>query len=184
MQTAKRLSLYGQQRDWIYAVRIMRTGNIKIGFTSSIGDRLKVLKSKYQSDIEPLGLMPGTFQQERALHKQLSASRAMASDNFEEYHATPEIMDLIANGMLHPHQIYDASFPLISIYEGPTPGAPKPLTLSAVDRACHQIMTRNERPSKQKSCLINRVRRERERGHDMSQAIAIIKDRLGLEIAI
>lgn len=53
----------------IYAIQAGKGGSIKIGFSASPENRIRELSTGVPHAIKPLGVMEGTVQEERALHK-------------------------------------------------------------------------------------------------------------------
>lgn len=88
----------------IYAARIHRTGLIKIGFTASIRNRMLDLRSQQRSDVDLLGVVDGTYQDEDTIHKQLVTSRAQIKGR-EIYHDTEEVRAFIASRLSLPQDL-------------------------------------------------------------------------------
>jgi len=72
----------------IYAFRC-HDGMIKIGYSAELNKRRMTLKFTW-ADL--LGFMPGTIEDERALHRRLAPSLARGS---EYYHATSDVLDVV-----------------------------------------------------------------------------------------
>jgi len=78
----------------IYFLRSPETGLIKIGTTRDYHTRLSHLIMEY-GDLELLGLMDGSYEEETALHHQFAEVRQGRSEWFEK---CPELMAYIADG--------------------------------------------------------------------------------------
>lgn len=77
----------------IYFVRAVdEIGPIKIGTTIRLSARLKQLESEYGVPLHLLGVLPGSFAEERALHDKFSHLQA----DGEWFLWAPELMDFIA----------------------------------------------------------------------------------------
>lgn len=75
----------------LYAVRL--DGEIKIGCTANLDNRLHNLRCINQaSRVELLACLPGTFEQERAIHHRLKQHR---SHGVEYYRPTAEVMAVV-----------------------------------------------------------------------------------------
>jgi hypothetical protein len=72
----------------LYAIRLP-DGIIKIGHTADIKNRRKFFGAKPE-DI--LAVLPGTYEQEQELHRQLKPSRARG---WEYYHPTEQVLDVV-----------------------------------------------------------------------------------------
>lgn len=87
-QRETRTSIARECGPVVYAARLA-DGVIKIGFTKNIGDRLRYLGCNFEG---LLALVPGTLDDERAIHARLVAHRARGR---EYYHPVPEVLDAV-----------------------------------------------------------------------------------------
>jgi len=174
-------------RYWVYAVRILESGLIKIGRTRSICNRVSSLKLVLKTDIELIGIMPGGCRDEYRVHQSLVGSHAdHPVYTTEVYHPTKEVIDLILSEFKAPEHYFGAGFNRVNIYK-PCGDNRARITIESVNRVTNMIKRATDKGVDQHfriSRLQSRVKNEHKQGHDMSQAIAIIKDRLGLEIAV
>lgn len=77
---------------WVYFIRAVQTGRIKIGFSSSPERRLKELEYGCPEDLELVTKIPGSFFREHDLHRQFAAHRARG----EWFEPAPELLAYIA----------------------------------------------------------------------------------------
>lgn len=172
--------LYGGPTQWIYAARIVRTGRIKIGFTIDIARRIAGLRTQFRSDVEILGLMEGSMDLERAIHRQSAAScdPARGKRSCEVYLPTEHMLSFIRRQMRHPSRIPGLNLPVYTPFNGQ-----KPLTPVAVKRICDRILapasSQERREKNREICLYSRIRRDHELGRDVSVPIAAIERYLG-----
>ena len=59
----------------VYLIRNMETGNLKIGFSTNVDERIKILKCGIGADVEIISQKPGTFKDESALQKRFIKDR-------------------------------------------------------------------------------------------------------------
>lgn len=86
---------------YIYAVRILRSGHIKIGHTKSPYYRLPNLRGAYKSEIEVIGVMIASYEQEKQIHRLLKPHLAGVHPNPKEtYHPAAEVLAFIAQSMV------------------------------------------------------------------------------------
>jgi len=71
----------------VYAARL-KDGTIKIGFTTDIANRMSALGGWKAV----LGFVPGTFEDEQDIHRQLRSHRKRGR---EYYHPTPEVIGVV-----------------------------------------------------------------------------------------
>lgn len=83
-----RTALAREVGDVVYAVRC-RDGAIKIGWTSNIRNRIRELRVPLDGI---LALVPGTLEDEQAVHAGLVEHRAHGR---EFYHPTPEVIAVV-----------------------------------------------------------------------------------------
>lgn len=79
--------------DVLYAIRNTATGAIKIGISGNPEKRISDLQRPMTDRLELLGSMPGTFEEERALHRRF----ADAGLGGEWFRPTKEVMEWVAS---------------------------------------------------------------------------------------
>lgn len=76
---------------WVYFIRAVQTGRIKIGFSLDPSRRLRELEFGCPEDLELITQIPGSFFRERGLHKRFAVHRARG----EWFEPAPELLDYI-----------------------------------------------------------------------------------------
>jgi hypothetical protein len=191
MSAAERAAEYlrkaKEANGWIYAARILNTGRIKIGFTKGLNYRIHNLRSHFRSEVEILGVMHANIASERQIHSRFKAH--LANDPLskrEVYLPAQEILDFIQQNMTTP-EASGAQKPPGKPYQ------PRPANSYFIGRlGCInlcidiQFMRRYGHPEREKELtekIARRIRERAESGRDVSEMIAIVRDRLGLDLA-
>lgn len=164
------------REQWIYAARIVRTGDIKIGHTVNIDKRIDLLRGQFKSDIELIGLTSGTIDMERCIHKQSAAHNVRYDECHKEVYApAPAIMDFISREMQSPAEVFGDDYRVYTVYKGQAP-----LTEKAVEAICQRVFAVPQKKDKNRSiCLFSRIRKQMCAGDDVMPLIQIMKRHYG-----
>lgn len=86
------------RKTWVYAIRVLKENIIKIGVTCRLRPRMLDIRAERGSDIVLIGIMPGSRADEQRFHKALKNSQFLR----EYYNDTQEVQDFV-NKHLIPH---------------------------------------------------------------------------------
>lgn len=172
----------------IYAVRVIKTGKIKIGFTRKLHRRLINLRSRYQSSIEVLGLVHGSVDEEKEFHKILAPS--LAGDwgiygwDKELYKPTEKVLSFVAHYLQSPESL-GIVIPEKALHKQRNMEIYK-LTPPKVEDYCNRITSgiSHRAESRAWTYLKIRLRETANAGYDITPLLAIIKDRLGVDVEV
>lgn len=89
-----------RNKSFVYAARIIKNGTIKIGVSGNLQSRVIGLRSNCSSAIELIGVMPGSYPDEKRHHRKLKASRVSR----EIFRDTPEVQDFIKTHLMPPER--------------------------------------------------------------------------------
>lgn len=177
----------------IYVALILRTGLIKIGFTRCLRNRMEGLKSQFRSDIQILGVTSAgksTDSREYKVHQMLRDSWAegQIESSREVYHVTQQVQSFIDLHTIPPHKLFH-DFPAIDRHT-PYHERRGRLTPEKIHAACDDLIKRRDvyghtlRSSRSLRFMLGRIRREHAAGHDMTEALAIVRDRLNITVEL
>lgn len=73
----------------IYFAQVRGQDAIKIGFSTAVKDRMRAIRSYWQIDVDLLGTLPGTMEDERWFHRMLDWSRDHGRRGNEFFYYAP-----------------------------------------------------------------------------------------------
>lgn len=169
----------------VYAVRVHRLGAIKIGHTQNLFARLSTLKTTYLSDVEILGVLPGSRADEARIHDRLANSLFPETPNSKElFSPTSEVMAFISREMTPPAEAYHNYNPYFSRYQ------PRfALTRTFIDGQCSKALEMERELGAEtgrlyKRILVHEIKQKHTQGLDVSLAVQIVKEQLGIDIEL
>jgi len=170
----------------IYAVRLLSSGLIKIGFTEGLYDRLKSLRYIYKTEVELLGVMPGTIHDEQEFH---TLNQESCAKGREVYHFTPAIDSFIKHYLQSPESL-GITLKAVRPY-APLNMASNRLTPEKTAAHCDRILRDRESPCDWQHRAAHtdtlrlkaRLRQTQAAGYDIAPLLAIVRERLGLDLA-
>jgi hypothetical protein len=85
-----------RRKTYIYAARIVKNGEIKIGISADVHRRLSLLRAERGSRVELIGVTPGARINERLAHRVLATSNSRG----EYFNDTPQVQGFIKSYLL------------------------------------------------------------------------------------
>lgn len=171
---------------YIYAVRILRSGHIKIGHSKSPYYRLPCLRGVYKSEIEVIGMMVAPHEREMQIHRSLKAHRVGTHPNPKEtYHPVDEVLGFIRQNMVSPADLG------LNLDLPTRPYEPRPADYHIIkergvknlirDIRCSQRYGIGQGAERTSEILAARLRERAAAGYPIADLLALIRSRLGAD---